>query len=144
MNDDKPRTTLHALAAVLGGEGFGEHAANEVKRYWNRRVMSDRQAGRVERIRSAFSQMVADKLDDRDRVVLGKFLGLLCKCHFDTGLRLGLMTLAAEFGREKEPEAPAPPRPPKGEAKQVAARGQKEPAQSRAPAGATPEGLSQP
>lgn len=91
-----PRVLGH-IAEILGAEGFTDFAANEVKRYWKRRVVSDRQQGRIKQITKAFGQMVTEKLDERDKIVLGKYIAMLSAAQFDTGLRLGLMTLATEL-----------------------------------------------
>ena len=100
------RSTLKALADLLGGEGYSEQCHNEIKRYYlhnQKRRMTLEAASRVEKVQRAFGKMAAAKLDEGDQLILGKFISLLCHANFDTGLRLGLMTLAADFTmREKE------------------------------------------
>lgn len=93
---------LGAIAKILAAEGFSEFAANEIKRYWRRRVVSPRQYGRLKQIKAAFGKMVTEKLDERDRIVLGKYMGMCMAAQFDTGLRLGLMTLVAELDGQIE------------------------------------------
>jgi hypothetical protein len=98
--------TLDAIAKLLGGEGFSERSANEVKRYWFRRVpTTSRAQKRLRALKRAFGAMVAEKLDDRDKVLLGKFISVLMRAQFDTGLRLGLMTLGAELGVSSPPDS---------------------------------------
>jgi hypothetical protein len=58
-------------------------------------------AGRLDKNKRAFSAMVEEKLNERDRIVLGHFIGLLCKEHFDAGLTTGLMCRLTE--QEQEP-----------------------------------------
>jgi hypothetical protein len=92
------QSSLSAIANLLGGEGFSEYAANEVRRYWFARHVTREGKRRLGKVKKAFGEMVAEKLDERDQLVLGKFISVLCKAQFDTGLRLGLMTLAATNG----------------------------------------------
>lgn len=97
--------SLTPLAKILDAEGFSEFAANQVKRYWNKNMMTARLAGRAENTKKAFSEMVKQKLDERDKIVLGKFLQLFARMHFDTGVRLGLMAFLYGHWTKEEVEA---------------------------------------
>lgn len=92
------------VAQLLSTEGFSEYTANQVKRYWMASVMDPRRYRRVKNIQKAFSKLVAEKLDEGDRLVLGKFISLLEKMGFDTGLRIGLTAFlhGANIGPELE------------------------------------------
>lgn len=92
------------VAQLLSTEGFTDYTANQVKRYWMASVMDRRRRGRVENIKRAFSKLVAEKLDEGDRLVLGRFVALMEKMGFDTGLRIGLTAFlhGANVGPEFE------------------------------------------
>lgn len=90
---------LEAIAKIIGAEGFTDFAANEVKRYWRRRVITPDGRKRVGKIRRAFGE-VAARLPAGDQLILGKYISILCKEQFETGLRLGLMTLVADLSEE--------------------------------------------
>lgn len=94
--------SLAAIAEILAAEGFGDYAANEVKRYWRRRVVSPRQLKRLDAIKAAFGKMVSEKLDEQDRIVMGKYMSVMMAAQFDTGLRLGLMTLVNDLAGKVE------------------------------------------
>ena len=90
--------SLAAIGTLLGGEGFTDHCAQMVKRYWlNRHVTRDK-LRRVKQVKRAFNEQVGSKLSAADRLILGKFIALISKASFETGLRTGLMTLATEWG----------------------------------------------
>lgn len=84
------------ILRLLDSEGYSSHASNMVKKYWKRNIMDQRRKLRVQRAERAFSEMVKNKLDDADRIVLGKMMGLHARMNFDTGLRVGLSARLAE------------------------------------------------
>lgn len=81
------------IARVLKAEGFTPFMANEMKKYALKSLATPRQRERWKRIKKAFGLMVADRLDEADKVVLGKFIGTLQKMSFESGLRIGLAAL---------------------------------------------------
>lgn len=93
--------TLHAVANLLGSSGWNEAATNVIKRWWRANRMDEYRERRLDKNRRAFSAMVAEKLDERDKIVLGRYIGLLCRQHFDAGLTMGLTSRIAE-GQEDE------------------------------------------
>ncbi len=101
--------SLAQIASILAAEGFTDHAANEVKRYWRRKVVTGRQQQRIERVKAAFSKICDEKLSGADKIVMGKYIGVLMSAQFDTGLRLGLMTLLFDL-EEKVAERNRPGR----------------------------------
>lgn len=90
MSDYK--RTLHAVASLLGGGGWNDEVSNTIRRWWRRNRMTEHRKKRLERGQRAFQAMVTEKLDDRDRLVLGRYIGLLVRQHFDAGLTMGLLT----------------------------------------------------
>ena len=86
---DQLRSSV-AIARLLDSEGFSDHVANCVERYWKRNVLAVHKKNRVERTERAFEESVIPKLSDADKIILGKFIGLHKKMSFDAGLRIGL------------------------------------------------------
>lgn len=78
------------VAQILSAEGFSEYLANEVKRYWMKQICNPRAIARARHKKTAFSELVKEKLNEGDRVILGKFISLVEKMAFDTGIRVGL------------------------------------------------------
>lgn len=84
--------SLSSIARLLGAEGFSDFTKNEVIKYWkNRSGLTERQLKHIESRKKAFSAIMA-KLDDSERLIVGKYIGFLEKACFETGLKLGLMT----------------------------------------------------
>jgi hypothetical protein len=100
--------TLHAVGQMLGAGGWNEHVSNSVKRWWRLNRMTAWKERRLERNRRLFSEMVQAKLDDRDRLVLGRYIGLIARQHFDAGLTMGLMAHVEERTRNTAPATGRP------------------------------------
>lgn len=84
--------SLSAIAKLLGAEGFSDFTKNEVLKYWKKRSgLTERQLNHIVKRKQAFSEAM-QQLDESDRLIVGKYIGLLEKACFDTGLKLGLMT----------------------------------------------------
>lgn len=90
------------VAQLLGAEGFTPHVASEIKRYWMRRSgLTGRQQRHIKARREAVSEIMS-RLSESDRLVVGKYIGLLQKMAFDSGLKIGLMTLVTECGERMD------------------------------------------
>ena len=89
---DLPPKSLVVIARLLDCEGFSDYTANQIKRYWNSELEDPRRKSRNHRTEQAFSEHVSSKLSESQKIVLGKWVALLNKRAFDSGLRLGLMT----------------------------------------------------
>jgi hypothetical protein len=82
------------IARLLGTEGFTEHVANEVKRYWmHRSGLTDRQYQSIVRLKKEFGAIMHE-LDEGERLIVGNYVGLLMRQQFDTGLKIGIQTIA--------------------------------------------------
>jgi hypothetical protein len=90
MSKSKVKKSIYLIAKLLGTSGFDSHAASCIKKYFKSRHMNKRQYNRYLKAKKAFSTMCHEKLNDADRIVLGKMMGLFQKMMFDTGLRIGL------------------------------------------------------
>lgn len=86
----RPIKSAVAIAQLLDCEGFSDHTANQVKRYWMASVCKRHEKMRIARKRKAFQEMAKAKLTDGDRIILGKWISVIMKQSFDTGLRMGL------------------------------------------------------
>lgn len=82
-----PRSSV-VIAKLLGSEGFSDHVANMVEKYWLRTILRGR--GKARNLEKAFSEQVVPKLNDGDKLILGKFISLHKKMSFDVGIRIGL------------------------------------------------------
>lgn len=95
------------IARLLGIEGYSNYVHNQVEKYWKHKMMRPEKAKHIERVEREFSEIMAD-MDERDRLLVGKFIGLRSKMNFDAGLRIGLMAYAHHFDHEifpaKEPD----------------------------------------
>ncbi len=86
----RPTKTLAVIAQLLGAEGFNDYVANQIEHYHKRRTLTDRQRQRLEVTRKSFGEIMK-KMDEGDRLVVGKFIRLKDHMSFDAGLRIGLM-----------------------------------------------------
>jgi hypothetical protein len=91
------------IAKLLSTEGFTSHTSECVKSYALRNGTPN-QRRRWEKIRRAFSAMVKEKLDDGDKIIMGRFIAVLSHIHFDTGLRIGLTAFALDHAKEADDE----------------------------------------
>lgn len=93
MPNDRKRSNAQSaicVARLLNTEGFTEYTAGEVKRYALRSNATTRQRQRYSQVKKAFADMVKEKLNERDKIVMGKFINMLSKMQFDTGIRIGI------------------------------------------------------
>lgn len=99
----KPRVnSAVVIARLLGTEGFTDHVAAQVKRYWmHRSGLTDRQRKSIERLKKEFGLIMNDKLGEGERLIVGKYLGLLMRMQFDTGLKIGLQSLLTQNGNHE-------------------------------------------
>lgn len=92
------------VARLLATEGFTDHTANEVERYWKRRSgLSPRQQLQIAKLEAELSEMTKE-MSAAQRLVLGRFIGLRMKMAFDTGLKIGLQAFAQRTDKPIERE----------------------------------------
>ena len=89
----RPPRGAQDIAQVLGTAGYTDYAASCIKRYWRRNcVVTDLQKKRHAGIVRAFAESVLPTLTDAQKKVLGRYISMLNRAQFDTGLRIGLTT----------------------------------------------------
>lgn len=92
------------IARLLGNEGFTPYVANQIQTYWKKRSgLTERQQKSIKALRKEFSSIMKN-LDKKETLVIGKYIGLLEKMCFETGLKIGLQTFAESV--EKDVELP--------------------------------------
>jgi hypothetical protein len=90
------------LAKFLSSEGFSDHLANEIERYYKANAgLTKRQRRQIESLERSIAKL-ANSMEPGDRLVMGRFIGLHKKMSFDTGLRMGLMCFAKKCETEIE------------------------------------------
>jgi len=90
------------IAKLLGTEGFTDHLGNQIEKYWkNQAGLTDRQKRQLVQLDKAISE-ISHKLDVKERLAFGRFIGLHKKMSFDAGLRIGLTTHAVKNDKETE------------------------------------------
>ncbi len=88
----KPLKSSVVIARLLKSDGFTDHVANQVLKYWrNAAGLTERQKRQMDGLQTELSD-ITGKLTAGERMVIGRFFGLRIKAAFDTGLRIGLMT----------------------------------------------------
>lgn len=95
----KPRVqSAVVIARLLGTEGFTDHVAAQVKRYWlHRSGLTDRQRKSIERLKKEFGEIMHG-MTEGQRLIIGKYIGLLMRMQFDTGLKIGIQALLTQNG----------------------------------------------
>ena len=89
-----------AIAKLLDCEGFSDHTANQLEKYWrNVSNLTVRQKLQLERMERAISEWCRDMPADK-RLLLGKFVGLHKKMAFEVGLRMGLTCMAVRADQD--------------------------------------------
>lgn len=64
------------IAKLLGTEGFSDHVANQVEKYWRGRSgLTERQQKSISRLEKEITR-ICESLSEGDKLVLGKFIGL--------------------------------------------------------------------
>jgi hypothetical protein len=88
------------IARMLGTEGFTDHVAAQVKRYWmHRSGLTDRQRKSIERLKKEFGEIMHG-MNEGQRLIIGKYIGLLMRMQFDTGLKIGIQALLTQNGNK--------------------------------------------
>jgi len=95
----KPRVnSAVVIARLLGTEGFTDHVAAQVKRYWmHRSGLTERQRKSIERLKKEFGEIMHG-LNEGQRLIVGKYVGLLMRMQFDTSLKIGIQSLLTQNG----------------------------------------------
>lgn len=95
----KPKVNSAVVVArLLGTEGFTDHVAAQVKRYWmHRSGLTDRQRKSIERLKKEFGEIMHG-MTEGQRLIVGKYIGLLMRMQFDTGLKIGIQALLTQNG----------------------------------------------
>lgn len=78
------------IAKLLCSEGFTDHLGNQVEKYWKTSIMRNQAKRKIARLEKEFSEIITAKLDMKERMLLGRFIGLHKRMSFDVGLRVGL------------------------------------------------------
>lgn len=90
------------IARLLATEGFTDHTANVVEKYWKKKSgLTARQEKQLAQLEKKFSKFMAN-VSIEDRLVIGRFIGLHKKMSFDTGLKIGLQAFATKMDKEIE------------------------------------------
>lgn len=98
----RPMKSCIEIAKMLDAEGFTPHVAQGIRKYWMKNIIEPRKAHRIVRAIRAFREQVAPKLNQGDRFVLGKFIGIRERQAFDTGLRIGLQAFLTGSSHETQ------------------------------------------
>ena len=96
----KAPNSASVLAKLLCTEGFTDYLANGIEQYWrNKSGLTERQRKQIARLDKEVARIMATAAEG-DRLIIGRFIGLHKKMSFDTGLRIGLMTLIFRLSKE--------------------------------------------
>lgn len=87
------------IAQLLDSEGFSDHVANIVEKYWLKNICKGSMRKRHRKFEQDITAMCR-KLTDGERMILGKFISMHKRMSFDTGLRIGLTTFARKIDKE--------------------------------------------
>ena len=91
-----PINSAVVIAKLLSVEGFTDHTANQVERYWKRNSgLNKRQKSKLKRLDVELSEVMR-KLTEGEKMVVGRFIGLHKKMSFDTGLKIGIQAFAVK------------------------------------------------
>lgn len=102
----KPLRSAVVIAKHLSTEGFNDHVAGMVEKYWKQSCgLSDRQRRQIAKLEKELTR-VCGEMPAGDRLVLGRFIGLHKKMSFDTGLRIGIQAFAVRTDKLIEDEEP--------------------------------------
>lgn len=93
----KPLRSSVVIAKLLKSEGFSDHVANMVERYWMKNICR----GRRKKLNLAKELgQLSLKLTDGEKLILGKFIAWHKRMSFDVGLRIGLTAFARKLDKE--------------------------------------------
>jgi len=99
--------SLTLICRLLSAEGFTDYTANQVERYWRHcSGLTEHQRKSIAKLEKELSKLCAD-MDEGQKLVLGRFIGLQKKVSFDTGLRIGLAMLANATGKDMSKAPPS-------------------------------------
>ncbi len=84
------RDTVAAISGMLNTGGYTDETATAVRRYAIR-FATERQRMVYKKVKKMFSEMVKAKLDDHDRMIMGKMISIMLRMNFTTGLKMGIM-----------------------------------------------------
>jgi hypothetical protein len=82
------------IAKLLDAEGFSDHVANQVEKYWLH-VVNASARKKHRRLERNIAEM-CKKFDDGEKLILGKFISMHKAMSFQTGLRIGLTAFACK------------------------------------------------
>jgi len=91
-----------AIAKLLDSEGFNDHVQNMVEKYWLNIVKASARK-KHRRLERSIADM-CKKLDDGEKLILGKFISMHKAMSFQTGLRIGLTAFACKHDKTFEVE----------------------------------------
>lgn len=90
----QPIKSAIKIAQLLDCEGFTDHTANELERYWKTVTrLTQRQRSQLARLETAITEWCHDMPEEK-RLLMGRFIGLHKKMSFEVGLRMGLASTA--------------------------------------------------
>jgi hypothetical protein len=96
------RKSSVVIAKLLDSEGFNDHVQNLVEKYWLN-VVSSAARKKHRRLERNIAEM-CKKLDDGEKLILGKFISMHKAMSFQTGLRIGLTAFACKHDKTYEVE----------------------------------------
>ena len=109
MPKSKPLRSAVVIGKLLSTEGFTDHVACMIEKYWKKSSgLTERQRRQMKRLETELSRICGD-MPPGDRLVLGRFIGLHKKMSFDTGLKIGIQAFATRQDKSIDPQ-------PQGEA----------------------------
>jgi hypothetical protein len=88
------------IAKLLCSEGFTDHLGNQIEKYWKASIMLNQAARRIAKMEREFSEMIQSKMNEKEKLLLGRFIALHKRMSFDTGLRIGLQSFIQTKGND--------------------------------------------
>ena len=98
MGQQKMKSSV-VIARLLGSEGFSDHVANMVERYWMKNICRPGGRKKYRKFEKEITVMCS-KLTDAEKMILGKFISVHKRMSFDTGLSIGLSAFARKTDKE--------------------------------------------
>ncbi len=100
----KPLNSSVVIAKLLCSEGFTPYLANQIERYWKRSSkLSKVERKNLEKLDKSLTNICKD-MSKKDKMVIGKFVGLHKKMSFQTGLKIGIQAFAVKENKIFEEE----------------------------------------
>ena len=97
-----PLKSAVVIGRLLSTEGFSDFLANQIDRYEQHNILTDRQKLRYQQTAKS-ARVALGTLTTEQKAVVGKFIQWQKRMSFDTGLRIGLTAHAVKNGKEIEP-----------------------------------------